>query len=218
MKITIIILFRYLISHIERAYDYYNKGKMHAHSSSLISPSSKSNIHYESPTRCLLQIRHYLADTFHRCVDFAINPLRKCSSDEIYSLHTHSIQSSSEGATTTTTSLEEEPTFYSSVLFRVYLLKKLAYIANTVFQFVVLSKFVAGQTKSNLIYNENVAHAARSDVTYLADNSIMLGLEFGYNAISSLVRTGNLFEESSMLLVFHTVVFCDFQIRMLGDR
>lgn len=86
------------------------------------------------------------------------------------------------------------------------------------FQFVLLSKFVAGQTKSNMIYNENVAYSGRSDLTYLADNSFMIGFEFGYNAISSLVRTGNLFEESSMLLVFHTVVFCDFQIRMLGDR
>lgn len=83
---------------------------------------------------------------------------------------------------------------------------------------MLLSKFVAGQTKSNLIYNEKNEGMTRSDLTYLADNSVLLGFEFGYKAISSLIRTGNLFEESSMLLIFHTVVFCDFQIRMLGDR
>ena len=112
----------------------------------------------------------------------------------------------------------DEPTFYSSVLFRVYLLKKFVYVLNSLMQFMLLSKFVAGQTKSNVIYNEKMAEAARQDTTYLADNSLLLGFEFGYNAISSLIRTGNLFEESSMLLIFHTVVFCDFQIRMLGDR
>lgn len=159
------------------------------------------------------EVGHYCSSLFTRCVDFTLNPFRKCSDlDGIYSIQAQSIKN------TKSPSGLDEPTFYSSVLFRVYLLKKFLYILNSLLQFMILSKFVAGQTKSNVIYNENVDSASRQDVTYLSDNSLLLGFEFGYKAISSLIRTGNLFEESSMLLVFHTVVFCDFQIRMLGDR
>lgn len=46
----------------------------------------------------------------------------------------------------------------------------------------------------------------------------MKGLEFGYKSVANLIESGNLFSLKSYLIIFHTVIFCDFRIRMLGDR
>jgi hypothetical protein len=51
-----------------------------------------------------------------------------------------------------------------------------------------------------------------------AGNNIWTGFEFGYKTIINLVQTGSLFNSQTKLLIFHSVIFCDFKIRVLGDR
>jgi hypothetical protein len=58
----------------------------------------------------------------------------------------------------------------------------------------------------------------RNEMTYETSYSIYRGFEFGYKSLINLIKHGYLFGEKTNLLVFHTVVFCDFKIRMLGDR
>jgi hypothetical protein len=58
----------------------------------------------------------------------------------------------------------------------------------------------------------------RQEYTYITTYSFWRGFEFGYKSLVNLVQNGNLFGERHRLIIFHTVVFCDFKIRMLGDR
>ena len=108
-------------------------------------------------------------------------------------------------------------TFHSKMIFTLYLVKKLLYITNCFCQFLLLNKFIAGESKSTKFYNEN-NEFVRSDITFLTNKSIWRGFEFGYRSIANLIENGNLFGDKAKLLIFHTVVFCDFRIRMLGDR
>jgi len=107
--------------------------------------------------------------------------------------------------------------FHSKIIFTIYLIKKLLYIVNCFCQFLLLNKFIAGETKSTKFYNEN-NEFIRSDITFLTNKSMWRGFEFGYRSIANLIENGNLFGDKAKLLIFHTVVFCDFRIRMLGDR
>jgi hypothetical protein len=52
----------------------------------------------------------------------------------------------------------------------------------------------------------------------MASNNVWTGFEFGYKAIVNLFQTGSLFNSHTRLLIFHSVIFCDFKIRVLGDR
>ena len=52
----------------------------------------------------------------------------------------------------------------------------------------------------------------------MASNNVWTGFEFGYKAIINLIQTGSLFNSHTRLLIFHSVIFCDFKIRVLGDR
>ena len=107
--------------------------------------------------------------------------------------------------------------FHSKIIFTVYLIKKILYIINCFCQFLLLNKFIAGESKSTKFYNEN-NEFVRSDTTFLTNKSMWRGFEFGYRSIANLIENGNLFGDKARLLIFHTVVFCDFRIRMLGDR
>jgi hypothetical protein len=107
--------------------------------------------------------------------------------------------------------------FQSKIIFTLYLIKKILYITNCFCQFLLLNKFIAGETKSTKFYNEN-NEFIRSDITFLTNKSMWRGFEFGYRSIANLIENGNLFGDKAKLLIFHTVVFCDFRIRMLGDR
>jgi hypothetical protein len=146
--------------------------------------------------------------------------------------------------------------FYSKTLFTVYMIVKFLYILNCIGQFLLLNKFIAGETRgppnfepttttttsatnnfnlnqefnfnifgssginiinSNNFINEN-NNFVRNELTFMIDRSFWKGFEFGYKSIANLIESGNLFGEKSRLLIFHTVIFCDFKIRMLGDR
>ena len=98
-----------------------------------------------------------------------------------------------------------------------YLVKKLCYIINCLCQFLILNKFIAGETRTNIIFNDN-NEFVRSDLTFMTNKRFWKGFEFGYKSLANLIESGNLFGERSRLLIFHTVIFCDFRIRMLGDR
>lgn len=145
--------------------------------------------------------------------------------------------------------------FYSKTLFTVYMIIKFLYILNCIGQFLLLNKFIAGESRgppnlepttttttsannlnlnqefnfnifgsnglniinSNNFINENNNYV-RNELTFMIDRSFWKGFEFGYKSIANLIESGNLFGEKSRLLIFHTVIFCDFKIRMLGDR
>lgn len=189
---------KYLLSHIERAYDYYNRSRK--------KPSTTSS---SSPPQLDRNFKEYL--------DQLVDPFKKCTSldDEL----------TGRKSATTMPVIRPLPPYdehnNNKVLFRVYLLTKLLYIVNSLGQFLLLSKFVAGQTKSNLTYSDKQEQQLiRNELTYMAENNLLKGIEFGYKSIESLIKSGNLIEDNanSLLIYFHTVVFCDFQIRMLGDR
>ena len=107
--------------------------------------------------------------------------------------------------------------FQSKMIFTMYLVKKLCYIINCLCQFLILNKFIAGETRTNIIFNDN-NEFVRSDLTFMTNKRFWKGFEFGYKSLANLIESGNLFGERSRLLIFHTVIFCDFRIRMLGDR
>ena len=103
---------------------------------------------------------------------------------------------------------------------------------------MLLNKYVAGESRSGEVMppppapppsvnpissslpGEN-APFGRNEVTFLMQSDVWRGFEFGYKSVASLIEHGNLFSGGprlNQLLVFHTVIFCDFKIRMLGDR
>lgn len=107
--------------------------------------------------------------------------------------------------------------FYAKSLFTIYMIIKLIYILNCLGQFLLINKFIAGRSQSPIIYNQNNSYV-RTDLTYLTTGSIWKGFEFGYRSLANFIENGSLFGDSSHLVIFHTVVFCDFRIRMLGDH
>jgi hypothetical protein len=105
-------------------------------------------------------------------------------------------------------------------LFTIYLFIKLIYLTNSFCQLLFLNKLITADI--NAIQQKlNANRLDYYNTQFVAKSTVWSGFEFGYRAIVSLVQTGSLFgvnNQPSKLLIFHSVIFCDFKIRMLGDR
>jgi len=109
---------------------------------------------------------------------------------------------------------------HAKLLFVIFLIIKLLYVINCAFQFVLLNQLIATENKqvsgSKLDQDRNEVIA--SDITFWNSKNILKGFQFGFKSFQQVYETGNLFGSRSGLLIFHTVIFCDFKIRTLGDR
>jgi len=131
---------------------------------------------------------------------------------------------------------------YHKFLFTVYLITKVLYIVNCFGQLLVLNRLMTGDDRATYqsvapahAVNEPSYHSfnthreafrdgsaalsgSGSSYVSLVKANFLLGFEFGYRSLVNLVQTGSLFGSKTRLLIFHSVIFCDFKIRTLGDR
>ena len=234
---------RYLIKHLDRANEFYNAKKkieqgadLHPNSASLwpnTANNERSNYDKELNTKIkdLDETDSKFSSLFKNFKQIINN---KNENDSIHNRHKSSKNSEEEDLykpksgdflprtiRKETTYLENPKTthyqFYAKLLFIVYLIIKILYIVNCLAQFLFLNKFIASDNKQEK-YVTDKNEMIRSDNTYIASRNIWRGFEFGYKSMANLIETGNLFGEKTRLLIFHTVIFCDFKIRMLGDR
>lgn len=222
---------RYLIRHIDRANEYYNSRnilsrnsliKRLSHNNNNPSTSVKLNVEINNENSMHKRRVESFSNSFNKIINnFNIKRFQKkvnfdTKLKDAFSLNPESDKE--KGYTPKKTYPHEETSSqFNKLLFSVYLIIKLFYILNCLGQFLILNKFISGETKSNNFYNENNEYM-RNDITFMTNKSLWKGFEFGYKSVANLVQSGNLFGEKSRLLIFHTVIFCDFRIRMLGDR
>lgn len=107
---------------------------------------------------------------------------------------------------------------HAKLLFVVFLIIKLLYLINCVFQFILLNQLIATENKPSAKLDEERNEIIASDITFWNSKNILKGFQFGFKSFQQVYETGNLFGSRSGLLIFHTVIFCDFKIRTLGDR
>ncbi len=105
-------------------------------------------------------------------------------------------------------------------LFTIYIIVKLIYLINCFCQLLFLNKLITSDL-SSIQSKFNTNRMDNQQTNFVAKSTVWSGFEFGYRAIVNLVQTGSLFgmnNQPSKMLIFHSVIFCDFKIRMLGDR
>lgn len=107
---------------------------------------------------------------------------------------------------------------HAKLLFIFFLMTKILYLCNCVFQFVLLNQLIATENKVTPKFDEERNEIITSDITFWNSKNILKGFQFGFRSFQQVYETGNLFGSRSGLLIFHTVIFCDFKIRTLGDR
>ncbi|RNA21593.1 innexin unc-9-like isoform X6 [Brachionus plicatilis] len=190
------ILLKYLIKHLDRTNEYYTK-----YSIKDFRPGSAS--YFERKLSDRNGTGNENQTMFERLMGFVtLKPLKN-------KLNNYCIKKSDP---------EEKKSLpmssYKVGLFGIYLIIKILYILNCFGQFLILNIFISGETKSS----EENESGQRNDITFSTNTNIVRGFSFGYKTIVNLVESGRLFNEQNRLLMFHTVVFCDFKIRMLGDR
>lgn len=102
-------------------------------------------------------------------------------------------------------------------LFSIYLIIKVLYIVNCFGQFLILNILLSREINFNESNETNTINQ-RNDFTFTTNTNIANGILFGFKTIKYLIENGNLFGDHNRILMFHSVIFCDFKIRMLGDR
>jgi hypothetical protein len=68
------------------------------------------------------------------------------------------------------------------------------------------------------MYDNEKNDLLRHEPTFITETNTFRGIQFGYKSLASFIESGTFFNRKTELLIFHTVIFCDFRIRMLGDR
>ncbi|CAF0710188.1 unnamed protein product [Brachionus calyciflorus] len=202
------ILLKYLVKHLDRTNEYYSKNNF---KKDYNTNSRASKTYMEAPTSNRFRLQNS-KNIFERIFDIlTLRPMKKkLSFFRNYKNDFNNEKDSINSNRTTTNS-------YKINLFTIYLIIKILYILNCLGQFLILNIFISGENRTNVYYSENDENL-RSDITFITSTNILKGFLFGYRTIVNLIENGKLFSERNRLLMFHTVVFCDFKIRMLGDR
>lgn len=103
---------------------------------------------------------------------------------------------------------------YKLGLFSIYLIIKILYLLNCFCQFLVLNILISQEIKSNELNKVNYI----IDYTFSTNTILANGMLFAFKTIKNIIEKGIIFRENNRVLMFHSVIFCDFKIRTLGDR
>jgi hypothetical protein len=202
-------ILRYVIKHINRANEYY-ASHMHLHDEkkSLLHSIKEEeaitqHIEIESTNETHTSLK--MRSNSSKCSNSCCRNKKICDNKSLLEKIRHKF-------------LQLKCYHHAKLLFIGFLCIKLLYLANCMFQFMLLNQLIATESKEPPKVDEDRNEVISSDITFWNSKNILRGFQFGFKSFQQVYETGNLFDSRSGLLLFHTVIFCDFKIRTLGDR